>query len=90
MTLLSVRCTFPVSLDKGDTQEVSWIDGERRDVINRLGQCGLFPVQPAVPPELDSQESFFLQAAAFAEGIAGEIWSRNTLAHLVGAFDYVT
>ena len=41
-------------------------------------------------PELDSKESFFLQAADFAAGIAREIWSRNTLAHLVGAFDSVT
>lgn len=78
------------AFDKGDTQEVSWIDGERRDVINRLDRRGLLPVQPAVLPELDSKESFFLQAADFAAGIAREIWSRNTLAHLVGAFDYVT
>ena len=47
-------------------------------------------MQPAPLPELDSRSSFLVQAADFAAGIAREIWSRNSLPHLVDTFDYVT
>jgi hypothetical protein len=78
------------AFDKGDTQEVQWIDGERHDVLRRIDRHGMFPVQPAPLPELDSRSSFLVQAADFAAGIAREIWSRNSLPHLVDTFDYVT
>lgn len=78
------------AFDKGDTREVEWIDGERRDVLRRIDRHGIFPVQPAPLPELDSRRSFLVQAADFAAGIAREMWSRNSLPHLVDTFDYVT
>lgn len=78
------------AFDKGDTQEVQWIDGERHDVLERIDRYGMFPVQPAPLPELDSKSSFYVQAADFAAGIARELWSRNSLPHLVDTFDYVT
>ena len=78
------------AFDMGDTQEVQWIDGERHDVLRRIDRRGMFPVQPAPLPELDSRSSFLVQAADFAAGIAREIWSRNSLPHLVDTFDYVT
>jgi hypothetical protein len=74
----------------GDTQEVQWIDGERHDVLRRIDRRGMFPVQLAPFPELDSRSSFLVQAADFAAGIAREIWSRSSLPHLVDRFDYVT
>jgi hypothetical protein len=78
------------AFDKGDTLEVQWIDGERRDVITRIDRHRMFLAQPGSLPELDSRESFLVQAADFAAGIAREIWHRNSFPHLVGAFDYVT
>jgi hypothetical protein len=78
------------AFDKGDTQEVQWIDGERHDVLRRIDRRGMFPVQAAPLSELDSTGSFLVQAADFAVGIAREIWSRNSLPHLVDTFDYVT
>jgi hypothetical protein len=50
------------AFDKGDTQEVEWIDGERHDVLRRIDRHGMFPVQPAQLPELDSRSSFLVQA----------------------------
>jgi hypothetical protein len=78
------------AFDKGDTREVEWIDGERHDVLMRVDRHGMFRAQPAPLAELDSRSSFFVQAADFAAGIAREIWSRNSLPHLVDTFDYVT
>ncbi len=78
------------AFDKGDSKEVPWIDGERRDVMTRLDRHRIFLVQPGPLVELDSKESFLVQAADFAAGIARETWHRKSLAHLVGAFDYVT
>ena len=78
------------AFDKGDAQEVQWIDGERHDVLGRIDHHRMFPVQPAPLPEVDSRNSFLVQAADFAAGIAREIWSRNSLPHLVDKFDYVT
>jgi hypothetical protein len=78
------------AFDKGDTREVEWIDGERREVLRRIDRHGMFPAQPAPLPELDSRASFLVQAADFAAGIAREMWSRNSLPHLVDTFDYVT
>jgi hypothetical protein len=78
------------AFDKGDTQEVQWIDGERHDILRRIDRHGMFLVQPAPLPELDSTSSFLIQAADFAAGIAREIWSRNSLPHLADTFDYVT
>ncbi len=78
------------AFDNGDTQEVRWIDGERHDVLRRIDRDGMYPVQPAPLLELDSRNSFLVQAADFAAGIAREIWSRNGLPHLVDTFDYVT
>lgn len=78
------------AFDNGDTREVQWIDAERHDVLRRIDRQGMFPVQLAPLPELDSSDSFFVQAADFAAGIAREIWSRNSLPHLVDTFDYVT
>jgi hypothetical protein len=78
------------AFDEGDAKEVQWIDGERNDVLRRVDRYGMFPMQPAALPELDSRSSFFVQAADFAAGIAREIWSRNSLPHLVDKFDYVT
>jgi len=78
------------AFDKGDSKEVPWIVGERRDVMTRLDRHRIFHVQPGPLVELDSKESFLVQAADFAAGIARETWHRKSLAHLVGAFDYVT
>jgi hypothetical protein len=78
------------AFDRGITQEVQWIDGERRDVMARIDRHRIFPAQPGPLSELDSKESFLVQAADFAAGIAREVWRRNSLPHLTGAFEYVT
>ena len=59
------------AFDKGDSPEVHWIDGERRDVRTRLDRQRMFPVQPSPLAELGSKDSFLVQAADFAAGIAG-------------------
>jgi hypothetical protein len=78
------------AFDKGDTQAVQWIASERDDVLSRIDRHRVDLVQPAPLPELDSRDSFLIQAADFAAGLAREIWSRNSLPHLVDTFDYVT
>ena len=78
------------AFDKGDARAVRWIDGERQDVMNRIDRHRMFPTRPGLLPEVDSKESFLVQAADFAAGIAREIWRRNSLPHLTGTFDYVT
>jgi len=78
------------AFDKGDRRAVNWIDGERQDVVNWIDRRRLIRALPGPLPELDSKESFLVQAADFAAGIAREIWRRNSLPHLAGAFDYVT
>lgn len=78
------------AFDKGNTQQVAWIDGQRRDLMNRIDQHGLFDKEPGPLSELDSQESPLIRAADFAAGIAREVWYRNSLPHLTGTFDYVT
>jgi hypothetical protein len=80
----------PHVFDKGDDQELRWIDGERRDVMMLIDRCGIFPFQPHRLAEVDSNDSFLVQAADFAAGIARETWHRASLRHLVGMFDYVT
>lgn len=84
--ILSESHTF----DKGDTQEMQWIDGERHDVRRLIDPYGMVPPQAARLTELDSKDSFLVQAADFAAGIARETWSRNSILHLVDTFDYVT
>jgi hypothetical protein len=84
--LLSASHAF----DKGDTQQVEWIDGERRDVIAWIDRHGLFPARPGPLPELDSKDSPLIQAADFAAGIARGIWRRNSLQRLTSTFDYGT
>lgn len=78
------------AFDKGDTKEIGWIDAQRKDVRFMIDRHGMFPGQPQPLPELDSRESFYIQAADFAAGIALEILHRKDLVHLVAAFDYVT
>jgi hypothetical protein len=80
----------PHAFDKGDNQELRWIDGERRDVMTRIDRCGIFQFQPHELTEVDSNDSFLVQAADFAAGIARETWHRASLPRLVGVFDYVT
>jgi hypothetical protein len=58
--------------------------------MTRIDRHRMFPAEPAPLSEVDSGESFLVQAADFAAGIAREIWYRNSLPHLVGAFDDVT
>ena len=78
------------AFDKGDTKEIRWIDAQRKDVMSMIDRHRMFPGQPQPLPELDSKESFWVQAADCAAGIAREILHRKDLVHLVAAFDYVT
>ncbi|MEK7996063.1 MAG: hypothetical protein AAB403_19865, partial [Planctomycetota bacterium] len=87
---LSKILSAPHAFDKGNTREVQWIDGERRGLMTQIGRYRMVPAQPHSLLELDSKESFLVQAADFAAGIAREIWHRNNLPRLIGAFDYVT
>ena len=54
------------AFDKGDTQKIHWIDTQRRDVMARIDWRKMYPVQPGQLYELDSKESFCVQAADFA------------------------
>ena len=78
------------AFDQGDTPAVSWIAGERQDLIDRIGRHGIWAAQPLPLLELESKGSFLVQAADLAAGIAQAIWNRDSLPHLTAAFDYVT
>ena len=80
------------AFDDGNRKAVRWIDGKRTEVLSKIDPYLRLGVLPTLKPleVISSTDSYFIQAADIAAGIVRTIWERQTLVHVVRAFEYVT
>jgi hypothetical protein len=83
------------AFDKGDSGYVPLIEDMRRRVLGNLKPPSLEPdkqVEMPIGPysELESEKSFFVQAADIACGFASRLMEQSGLTAVVGSFEYVT
>jgi len=83
------------AFDKGDSGYVPLIEAMRRRVLGNLKPPSLDPdtkVEMPIRPysELESEKSFFVQAADIACGFASRLMEQSGLIAVVGSFEYVT
>ena len=89
---VSRALTLPHAFDNGNRKAVTWIDGQRSNVLLKTDPYSQFRLSSTLRPleVAESTESFFIQAADIAAGILTAIWDQQTLVHVVRAFEYVT
>jgi hypothetical protein len=80
------------AFDEGNEKSIKWIEEQRTSVLTGIDRSRQFYYDQ--PPEalqaLVSEKSVPIQVADIAAGIARELWSRNSLVHLVRRFVYIT
>jgi hypothetical protein len=89
---LNRELCLPHAFDAGNDKAIEWIDGRRHEVLAMSDKDHWFrQLQLQAPLEsIDSKDSFFVQAADIAAGLAKAICERKSLVELVRLFDYVT
>jgi hypothetical protein len=80
------------AFDDGNKKAVTWIDGQRSDVLSKTDPYFQLRLSSTMKPleVVESTESIFVQAADIAAGIVSAIWDQQTLVHAVRAFEYLT
>jgi hypothetical protein len=80
------------AFDKGDCQQISLLENARKEILQTLrGFDSLMNIREIKPySQVDSSQSYFIQAADIAAGIATRILETDNLEGLVTRFSYVT
>jgi hypothetical protein len=80
------------AFDKGDCQQISLLENARKEILQTLrGFDSLMNIREIKPySQVDSSQSYFIQAADIAAGIATRILETENLEGLVTRFSYVT
>jgi hypothetical protein len=83
------------AFDKGDASYVPLIEDARRRIVGNLKPPSMDPDTHTNMPirpysELESEKSFFVQAADIAGGFASRLMERSGLTSVAGSFEYVT
>ncbi len=80
------------AFDKGNERHIKLLESTRRSMIDDLAahaRAFRLVTRPGFV-EVESRESYYIQAADFAAGIASDIYASQTLVGVVKHFEYVT
>jgi hypothetical protein len=81
------------AFDAGNQKHLDLLDEKRSEVLQELAAhdrvYGLLTKRPGIVP-VESRESFYVQAADIAAGIASQIYGAEGLVGVVDRFEYVT
>ncbi len=80
------------AFDDGNQKALDWIDSQRENVVAAIDPYFRFQTGREWKQSLsiDSERSYYIQAADIAAGIVRTIWDQQSLVHVVLAFEYVT
>jgi hypothetical protein len=80
------------AFDKGNRPHLELLENTRHSIIEELAAKERFNhvIRQRKLPELESKQSYYIQAADFAGGIAADIYGREKLLGVVSRFEYVT
>jgi len=82
------------AFDKGNRHHIDLLENSRRCIIDELAAndrfFALLARQKRGFVELESRESYYVQAADFAAGISGDIYASHKLIGVVERFEYVS
>jgi hypothetical protein len=79
------------AFDAGDDQQIRLLEEARQNVLAELddGSPIIVPPKPGIA-KLESESSYYIQAADFASGIAANLYTFHGLLGVVSRFEYVT
>jgi len=81
------------AFDAGNQKQLDLLDEKRSEVFRELAAhdhvYGLMRKRPGIVP-VESRESFYVQAADIAAGIASQIYAAHGLIGVVEKFEYTT
>lgn len=80
------------TFDSGDQRQINLLERARTTILENLKEFSyrMAPTEPKPYVQLGSTDSYLIQAADIAAGIVGRMLETQTLAAVVGAFEYVT
>lgn len=82
------------AFDKGNRHHIDLLESSRRSIIDELAAndrfFALIARQKRGFVELESKESYYVQAADFAAGISGDIYASHKLIGVVERFEFVS
>jgi hypothetical protein len=83
------------TFDKGDEKQVALLEGARNSILENLKGYQTAEMAPTAPKprpytQSDSANSYLLQGADIAAGIASKILETQNLVAVVSSFEYVT
>jgi hypothetical protein len=80
------------AFDQGNRAHIRLLQDTRDSVLEELTANDAFyrVIRRPSFPELESKESYYIQAADFAAGIAADLFSKEKLIGVVNRFEYVT
>ncbi len=80
------------AFDRGNEQQLQVLEEARRKIIRELDgleRAYALPLSDGFT-QIDSSESFYIQAADFAAGIASAVYESESLIGVVSRFEYVS
>jgi len=80
------------AFDKGNEAQIRLLENTRHAVLDGLTANDHFyrVIRQPSFPELESKESYYIQGADFAAGIAADLYTKEKLIGVVSRFEYVT
>lgn len=81
------------AFDKGNRPHIDLLEHSRQSMIDEFAANDRFYAVIAGRPgfmEVESKESYYVQAADFAAGIASDVYATHRLIGIVGRFEYVS
>ncbi|SRR6266566_258413 len=93
---MAARVLNSHAFDKGDERQVELLEGARSNILQNLSPFKNAAIRPMSASDrkpyvqVDSRDSYFVQAADIAAGIASKILETDNLEAVVSRFEYVT
>ena len=78
------------TFDKGDQKHLELLESARENILKNLSEPYEFQLEAKPYSQTDSKDSFLVQAADIAAGIASKILETLNLVAVVSSFEYVT